>query len=285
MTRDLARDELAKLISDLLGRLRELTSVVVAFSGGVDSSFVLSAAKQALGAEKVLAATAVSPSLSAGELAGATEFARALRIRHLAVRTAELERAGYRANAKSRCYFCKAEVLDVLLRVAADKGLDHVITGTNADDAADRFRPGIRAADERGVHAPLRDAGFTKQQVREASRRWGLATWNKPAMPCLASRIAYGLQITPARLRRVADAEQEVRRILADHRIQVRDLRVRDLRDQVRVEVDPHLVARVAEVPELLDAVRAVGFADAVIGVGAFSSGSLNQGPVLPERM
>jgi pyridinium-3,5-biscarboxylic acid mononucleotide sulfurtransferase len=285
MKKDLGRDELADLISDLLGRLRELTSVVVAFSGGVDSSFVLSAAKRALGTENVLAATAVSPSLPAGELAEATGFATALGVRHLAVPTAELERAGYRANAKSRCYFCKAEVLDVLLGVAADKGLNHVVTGTNADDAADRFRPGIRAADERGVSAPLRDAGFTKQQVREASRRWGLPTWDKPAMPCLASRIAYGLQITPARLRRVADAEQEVRRILADHRIRIRDLRVRDLRDRVSIEVDADLVARVAEVPELLGAVRAAGFADAIIGVGAFRSGSLNHGSVLSERM
>jgi pyridinium-3,5-biscarboxylic acid mononucleotide sulfurtransferase len=284
MTKDLIQDELAELVNDLLDRLRGLKSVVVAFSGGVDSSFVLSAAKRALGKEGALAATAVSPSLAASELAAATEFAAALGVRHLTAQTAELHRAGYRANTKSRCYFCKAEVLDVLLGIAADEGFAHVVTGTNADDAADRFRPGIRAADERGVLAPLRDTGLTKEQVRTASRRWGLPTWDKPAMPCLASRIAYGIEITSTRLHRVDAAEQTVRRLLADQGIQVRDLRVRELFDRVSVEVDAQLVDRVTTVPGLPDAVRAVGFTGAVIGIGAFRSGSLNHQHESPGR-
>ena len=129
--------------------------------------------------------------------------------------THELERAGYAANAGDRCYFCKAELLDVLRPVAERHGLTHVATGTNADDAVAGFRPGIRAAAERGAVTPLRDAGLTKAQVRAASRRLGLPTWDKPAAACLSSRIAYGVTITPARLARVERAEAALRAALA----------------------------------------------------------------------
>jgi uncharacterized protein len=272
-------DELPGRTATLLDRLRGLDSVVVAFSGGVDSGFVLAAALRALGPDRVLAATAVSPSLPAAELAAARELAVSLGATHLTPVTEELARSGYRANGRDRCYFCKSEVLDVLCEAAAERGFAAVATGTNADDAADGFRPGIRAADERGVLAPLRDAGFTKAEVRKVSREWGLPVWDKPAAPCLASRIAYGIEVTRERLARVEAAERATRRLLHTAAIQPRDLRVRDLGAQVRVEVDADLVAGAAAIPELSDTVRAAGFADAQVTVTAFRSGVLNHEP------
>ena len=136
-------------------------------------------------------------------------------MRHLRPATREMDRDGYRANDGDRCYFCKAELLDVLGPLAAEHGLAHVATGTNADDAVAGFRPGIRAAAERAAVTPLLDAGLTKAQVRAASRRWGLPTWDKPAAACLSSRVAYGIEITPARLVRVDRAEAAAREALA----------------------------------------------------------------------
>lgn len=201
-------------ITTLLDRLTALPSLAVAFSGGADSALVLAAAVRALGTGRVLAVTAVSDSLAAEELDVARRFAASLGVRHPLPRTAETANPGYRANGRDRCYFCKSEVLDVIGRVAAEHGFAHVATGTNADDAVDPFRPGIRAADERGVLAPLRDAGLTKAEVRRISKAWDLVTWDKPAAPCLASRVAYGVEVTPARLHRIETAERAVRRLL-----------------------------------------------------------------------
>ncbi len=162
-----------------------------------------------------MAATAVSASLPASELDAAARFAADLGVRHVLPETDEMSREGYRANAGDRCYFCKAELLDVLGPLAADLGVAHVATGTNADDARAGFRPGIRAAAERSAVTPLLDAGLTKAQVRAASRAWGLPTWDKPAAACLSSRVAFGLEISPARLARVEQAEAAVRAALA----------------------------------------------------------------------
>ena len=169
----------------------------VAFSGGADSAFLLAAAARVLGPDNVVAATAVSGSLPSAELAAARDFAAGLGVRHVTPDTHELEREGYAANAGDRCYFCKAELLDVVRPLAERHGHTHVATGTNADDAVAGFRPGIRAAAERGAVTPLRDAGLTKAQVRAASRRLGLPTWDKPAAACLSSRIAYGVDDHP----------------------------------------------------------------------------------------
>ncbi|MDP9394901.1 MAG: ATP-dependent sacrificial sulfur transferase LarE [Actinomycetota bacterium] len=262
-------------LADLEARLRELGRVVVAYSGGADSAFVLAAAVRALGPDSVVAATAVSDSLASQELAPAAELARRLGVRHLTPATREMERAGYRANGGDRCYFCKAELLDVLGPIAAELGAT-VVTGTNADDAVAGFRPGIRAADERGAQAPLREAGLTKDQVRAASRRWDLPTWDKPAAACLSSRIAYGLEITPSRLARVDRAEAALRTALADAGIPVRDLRVRDLGDRARVEVDAPAVEAVAAYDGALAVVRAAGFAQVEVDPRGFRSGSMN---------
>ena len=273
-------DLLAARLEALDASLRGLDSLVVAFSGGADSAFLLAAAARALGPANVVAATAVSPSLAAHELAAAADFAAALGVRHETPRTDEMAREGYRANAGDRCYFCKAELLDVLRPLADRLGIVHVATGTNADDAVAGFRPGIRAAAERGALTPLRDAGFTKAQVRAASREWGLPTWDKPALACLSSRVTYGVTITPQRLARVDHAEVALRAAIDEAGASVRDLRVRDLGDRARVEVDADLVEWLTERPELLAAVE--GFDAVEVDPRGFRSGSMNEALARP---
>ncbi|HEX5496560.1 MAG TPA: ATP-dependent sacrificial sulfur transferase LarE [Mycobacteriales bacterium] len=267
-------------LTDLRARLAGLSGLLVAFSGGADSAFLLAAAVRALGPDRVVAATAVSPSLPPRELAAAAGFARDLGVRHECPRTDEFARDGYRANAGDRCYFCKAELLDVLAPLAARLGIGQVATGTNADDAVAGFRPGIRAAAERGALTPLRDAGLTKAQVRAASREWGLVTWDKPAAACLSSRVAFGVPITPDRLARVDRAETALREALSQAGYTVRDLRVRDLGGAgARVEVDSELVPVLTGRPDLLAAVR--GFGQVSVDPRGFRSGAMNE--LLPD--
>lgn len=260
----------------LTGRLREIGPLAVAYSGGADSALVLAAAVRGLGAGHVLAITAVSESLASGELEPARSLADRLGARHLAVGTEELSRPGYRANGRDRCYFCKSEVLDTLAVTAGEHGYDRLATGTNADDAADPFRPGIAAGRERGVCTPLLDVGLTKDDVRAVSKLWSLPTWDKPATPCLASRIRYGLEVTAGRLARVDRAETAVRVLLADAGIAVTDLRVRDLGEAARIEVPARDLPATRTVPGLRRAVADAGFTGTV-EVAAFSSGRLNR--------
>ena len=257
-------------LSALDGRLRELGSVLVAFSGGADSAFLLAAAGRALGPDAVIAATAVSPSLAQAELPAAAAFAGSLGIRHVTPGTDELSREGYVANNGDRCFHCKATLLDTLRPLAVELELAHVATGTNADDAVAGFRPGIRAAAQRGAATPLLDVGLTKAQIREASRRWGLVTADKPALACLASRIAYGVAVTPSRLARVDRAETSLRVLLGEV---VTDLRVRDLgEDAARIELDPVALAACGQ--DAVAAVRAEGFT--TVTVAPYRTGSLN---------
>jgi len=275
-------------IDDLMARLQALGSVVIAFSAGADSAFLLAAAVRALGADRVVAATAVSPSLPQDELAAARAFAADLGVRHETPSTHEMEREGYRANTGDRCYFCKAELVEVLLPLLSALDIAAVATGTNADDARAGFRPGIRAAAERGAVTPLLDAGLTKDQVRAASRAWGLPTWDKPAAACLSSRIAYGVQVTPRRLARVERAEDALRRVLAQHATSCDNVRVRDLGEFARIEFDKAVVATVQSSQPLLGAVvaavEAAGFASAVVDPLGFRSGSMNELLAEPER-
>jgi uncharacterized protein len=259
-----------RLVHELAGYGRTL----VAFSGGVDSSVVLAAAVRALGAADVAAVTAVSPSLPASEQSLASAFCADLGVTHHMVRTRELDVAGYRDNGPTRCYFCKSTLLDTAREVAAAHGYAAITTGTNASDIAAGFRPGIRAAAERGARTPLADLGLDKEAVRGIARGWGLATADKPAAACLSSRIAYGVTITPQRLARVERAEAAARRLLAAHH--VHNVRVRDLGGSVRLEVDDHAVVPARGDEELREAIRSAGFGAVDVTVEAFRSGSMN---------
>jgi len=268
------RPELGRKLGELENALRRTGGVVVAFSGGADSALVAAVAGRVLG-ERAVAVTAVSPSLPPGELEDARAFARALGLRHRAVRTRELERAAYRANSVDRCFHCKTELYDVLSRVAGEEGLPHVASGTNADDLVD-VRPGLAAAAERGVLQPLADAGLTKEDVREASRALGLPTWDKPASACLSSRVAYGLTITVEGLARIGLAE----RALKD--LGFRQVRVRDHGDIARIEVDGDDVARLAQVEvrgRVIAALKDLGFRFVTVDLEGFRSGSMNPPP------
>ncbi|MCW2692881.1 MAG: ExsB family protein [Mycobacterium sp.] len=262
---------LERRLAVLDGTLRELAAagpLVVAFSGGADSAFLLAAAARAVGVDGVLAATGVSASLAAAELAAARSFAAALGVRHELVDTDEGGRTGYVANGPDRCAFCKTALVEALAPLA-DRGT--VLTGTNADDAVAGFRPGIGAAAGLGARTPLLTAGLTKAQVRAASRAWGLDTADKPAQACLASRIAYGVAVTPSRLARVERAELALRQALAAAGTPAANLRVRDLGDTARVEVDVPLVGAVADHLGLV-----TGFAAVEVDPRGFRSGSLN---------
>lgn len=268
-------EPLAVKAEALRRRLEQLGSLLVAFSGGADSALLLAAAVRALGAQQVVAATAVSASLPEAELEAARRFAAGLGVRHLTPATHELERDGYRANGADRCAFCKTELIEVVTPLGAELGLAAVATGTNADDAVAGFRPGIAAAARRGAVTPLLDAGLTKEEVRRLSREWGLPTWDKPAAACLASRIAYGIEVSRDRLVRVEQAEMALRKALETAGLTVRDLRVRDLGDRASVEVDKELVETLVDHPDLLAAVG--GWAVVEVDPRGFRSGAMNE--------
>jgi len=242
----------------------------------------VAAAARALGRDRVIAVTAVSPAVPTDEVAFTGEFCASLGVEHRMVETNEMAVAGYRENGPTRCYFCKSTLLDTAAALAQEEHFDSIAVGTNASDLAAGFRPGIRAAAERGVRTPLADAGLDKAAVREVARAWSLTTWDKPAAACLSSRIAYGLTITPARLNRVERAERELRRVLTPQG--VRDLRVRDLGDSVRVEVDARLVDQARSDEEVRRTVEESGFGGTPMLVESFRSGSMNEMLADPER-
>ncbi|MEU3183883.1 ATP-dependent sacrificial sulfur transferase LarE [Streptomyces sp. NPDC006923] len=225
-------------VKALLAAMSRLDSVVVAFSGGVDSTVVLAAAVRALGPARTLAATADSPALARDELRSARLTAEHLGVELAVLTTDELAVPGYRANAGDRCYFCKQTVLSRVTAEAASRGFPHVATGTHSDDRRSGHRPGLRAARELRVVEPLAEAGLGKAQVRAVARAWGLPVAEKPSSPCLASRIAVGVPVTRERLERVERAEEAVRTFLAEHHVPVRDLRVRIFAESFRVDLD-----------------------------------------------
>jgi pyridinium-3,5-biscarboxylic acid mononucleotide sulfurtransferase len=255
--------------SDLIERLTGLESVVVAFSGGVDSSYLAEMAHRSLGG-RALAITAVSPSLPASEARAARELARSRGWNHIEMRTHEMERPEYVANDGDRCYWCKTELLEVLGPVALERGAA-VALGTNTDDLGD-FRPGLRAARENGSIAPLVDAGMSKAEIRGLSARIGLPTADKPAGPCLASRIAYGVRVTPERLRRVDHAETFLRSL------GFKELRVRDHGDLARIEVPASEIDNLASHrAEIVTHLSDLGFRYVTVDLEGFRSGSLNE--------
>jgi pyridinium-3,5-biscarboxylic acid mononucleotide sulfurtransferase len=223
----------------LLARLSRLGGLVVAFSGGVDSAVVLAGAVRALGADAVLAAIADSPSLARAELMNARRVAGQIGAELVVLRTAEHADPSYRANAGDRCYFCKRTVLAAVHGLAQRRGFAHVATGTHVDDRRAAHRPGLRAAAELGVCEPLAEVGATKQVVRLLAAHWDLSVRDKPSTPCMASRIAVGVPVTIDALGLVERAELAAGGYLTEHRVLVRDLRVRLLGDEgFRVELD-----------------------------------------------
>jgi uncharacterized protein len=235
----------------LLASLRSLDSVAVAFSGGVDSTVVLAAALRALPVDRVLAVIADSPSLARTELIEARQVAADLGVELVEVRVDELNVPGYRANAGNRCYFCKHTVLSAVSELAVQRGIAHVATGTHADDRRALHRPGLRAARELQVVEPLADADLGKQEIRMLAAAWSLPVAEKPATPCLASRIAVGVPVSIGRLGLVERAEIAVRARLADVGVQPRDLRVRLLGNGFAVELDDLAHAALEALPGL----------------------------------
>lgn len=245
----------------------------VALSAGVDSTVVAAAAFRALG-EQAVAVTAVSPSLPSGEREAAEAIARQIGIRHLLVSTQEMQRPEYVANPVNRCYFCKTELYETILAVAPTLGVAVLANGANLDDMGDH-RPGMQAASQFQVRSPLIEAGFRKQDVREIARRWELPNWDKPAGPCLSSRIAYGVEVTTERLARIDAAENWLR----EH-LQVAELRVRlEIHELARIELPLTALPRAAASPlreHLVAEFRRLGFRSVTLDLEGFRSGSLN---------
>ena len=265
----LVDEALAAKLAALDAELRRLESVVVAFSGGADSAFLAAAATKVLGPDRTHAVTAVSPSLAGDEAADCRQLASEWGLRWSPVHTDEMERAAYRLNDTDRCFHCKAELMEVVDPIAAAEHAT-VVLGVNLDDLGDH-RPGQRAATEAGAEFPMVTAGFTKADVRAASKAMGLRTWDKPAAACLASRIPYGTQVSVEILGRVDRAEAAL------HRLGFAQVRVRHYDDTARVEVDLGDLARiVAEREAIVTAVRGAGYRYVTVDLEGFRSGNLN---------
>lgn len=268
--------KLTNLRDALLAYIGRYASCAVAYSGGVDSVVVAKAAQLALG-PAAMAVTGVSSSLASGELEEAARIAALIGIRHEILQTQEFNNADYLKNSPDRCYHCKTELYTQLESLADRFHAEVIFNGANLDDAGD-YRPGMTAAREHEVKSPLLECGFTKADVRELAAAWSLPVWDKPASPCLSSRIAYGEEVTPQRVAMIDQAEQYLRSL------GLRELRVRYHKgDLARIEVPPAAISRLAEPAvyhDLVGRFKALGFKYITLDLEGLRSGSLNQ--VLP---
>jgi uncharacterized protein len=256
----------------LLSRLEKIPSAIVALSGGADSVYLAWAAHRALGS-RALSITAISPSFSRHDRQMVEQFVRACAVRHEFIETHEMDNPAYRANTPDRCYFCKDELFSVLDHFARSRGFATIAYGVNADDTLD-FRPGHRAATEHQVLAPLLDAGLSKAEIRELSRRAGLPTWDRPASACLASRVPYGTEVTPERLALIERGETALRELgFRQFRVRLHDTlaRVEIARDELPRALSPEMAATIAE------RLKSAGFVYVTLDLQGYRQGSLNE--------
>jgi len=271
MTTTVAIDQKLRRARELIGRFNR---VLVAFSGGVDSTLLLKLAVDVLGSENVLAVTADSPSVPRHELDEARKLAHHVGAAHHVIETQELDDPRYAKNPPERCYFCRQDLFGRLKRMAEERGDDGVLTGANADDLGD-YRPGLRAAEEFGVCNPLADVGLTKVDIRRISQDLSLPTHDKPANPCLATRIAYGVPITREVLSQIERAEAFLRGF------GLREFRVRHHGDLARIELPADRIAEFAEPDrrsQVVQALRELGYKHVALDLQGYRTGSMNEG-------